>query len=286
MFTCKFSQSFFAVPLLALSLLTTYSAVNAKEVEVRNYTSTPCSSEKVELTRNITSLASGYLIFNAAKVNAEVSLDGKYASGKTELVSDSFAQHVHVIDRLRYDNLNSYKIRIISLLELPEKVEKSQVLKLSQACQINNTLLDNEQLRVEPAKGVFYLLSSKKSFIILRDGSYTPDQAVLLKFRLVNPRTQQIEEAVFPVGEVVDGEEDGNTSTSGDKARPPSPVVSQVQQEVQNLGKNPDTKNKGWSIEKQVKIPYSFNYPYFNVVKDAGGEAVTGEILSVEFVLK
>lgn len=284
MFTCKrFRLISLASYLLTVQLLAGCGAGNAKETEVKNYTSISCPSDpNAKLTKNIVSLASGYYIFNKTRIKpdfAEVNLKEKYATGRTEILSDVLARTV--TDRLGYDGLSSYNVKLISLLELPERVVENQTLKLSQSCQINNALLDNEKLRGEPS-GAFYILASKKSFIVLRDGSYTPNPATALKFKLLNPRTNQVEEAVFSLGEIV------GDSSSGDSVSAPSTFLDQVQERIQNWGKGDEAKaeSKKWSIKQHIKIPYNQSYPYYTAVKESvgGGEPVVGEIQSIEFV--
>lgn len=284
--------------LLTLSLLTACSPSKAKEAEVKNYTSASCPTgtdgrSNLKLTRNVLSLSSMYYVFNtvssyvARPEFAEISLRGKYAIGKTEVLSESFKPEV--VDRLRYDNLPSFNIRVASVLEMPQRVTEDQILKLSHPCQVNSALLDNEKLRDEP-RGAFYILSSKRSFIVLRDGSYTPESDTQVRFKLFNPGTEQIEEATFALSEVVgssDTNAGGNNGTGGDTARPPSTLLDQVQQQLQSWGGNSDTakgnKEQQWSIQQQIKIPYT----YFTVTKESEGkEPIVGEIISIEFVLK
>jgi hypothetical protein len=264
--------------LLTMHLLT---GCGTKEVEVKNYTSILCTNEQNRLSRNVVSLASGYFMFNESRVVpdfAEVKLNGKYATGKSELSSEAFTPNIS--ERLRFDGLNSYNVIIASLLEMPEKINQNQVLKFSAPCQAKHALLDNEQLRNQPKEGTLYLLASKKSFLVLHGGSYVPEPSTPLKFKVLNPRTNLMEKVTIYLYQVV---------SSGDFVSAPSTFVEQIQNKIQNMlnwGRAEEiANNRKWSINRHTQAVDGQNYTYFSLTResDTGGEPIRGEIQSVEF---
>jgi len=273
----NFTQFTVIAPLLVIFQLLT--ACGAKdEVKIKDYTSISCTSEHRPQNKNIVSVASGYSIFGGAgnvPDYAEVKLGGKYATGKSEITSDAFLPNV--TERLRYDGLSSYNIKITSLLEMPEKIEQKQLLKFAQPCQTKNALLENEQLRNEPIRGALYLLASKKSFIVLHGGSYKPKPTTPVKFKLFNPDTKLTEEMTTYLYNIVG---------SGDFVVAPTTFMGQIQNKISNWGKEEAIANsKKWSLNKNTQTVGGQNYIYFTVTKesDNGGRPTLGEIQSIEF---
>jgi hypothetical protein len=282
MFTIKNLRPTPLVPLATPLLLLTLQLLTAcgkQEIEVKNYASTTCASEqKVKLAKSVLSLASGYFIFNEARFVpdfAEVKVAGKYATGKTELLSDAFSSKI--AQQLGLNGSPAYNIKVASALEMPEKIEKKQLLKFSAPCQAKNALLDNEQLRDEPGEGAIYLLASKKSFIFLHEGSYMPEPTTPVKFKILNTRTNLMEKVTIYLNQII----------AGESVRKPSNFVEQIQNKILNWDKENEIANNGkWSIHRNQTTSEG-NSRYFTLTKESdGGEPITGEIQSVEFVLE
>ncbi|NMG11120.1 hypothetical protein [Brasilonema sp. UFV-L1] len=262
MFTFKpFHFGFFVLSLLTMHLL---AACGTPKPEVKDYTSTSClNRQDNKLTKNVVTLASIYYLLDKVRLvpdYVQVKLSGKYATGQTEVLSDNFIGGI--VSGLRYDGLSSYNVKMISLVEMPESIDKNQILKFSHPCQVTTALLDNETLRVEPSQEPFYLLASKKMFVIVNDGFYGPKPITPVKFKLRNPDTNQVEETTFSLHDIVNG--------------------NFIKAPAIYWGKREENQ---WRLNKHTQTINDEKYVYFTLTKESGGAPIVGEIQSIEFVL-
>jgi hypothetical protein len=286
LFRRKAMLSFRVSFLALLSLLVVLLGGCHREPVVKNYESANCpGGEEVRLSRNVPSLATSYILFNIARTKpdfAQVKLEGNYALGSTKLHSQTFPPEVTI--RLNgsansnqpntTDSTPFFMMKVFSLVELPESVKESQILKFSEPCQVETALLADEFLRIEPST-VLYLIAGKSSFILMqdKDENYKPNPIMPVKFKLLNPKTSKVEEATFRLHSI----------TGGDFLTRPVSLLESPFKYALNLVKKEETTS-GWSIKKHTKLINGQTYDYFTVVKDNFGEEFVGEIQSIEFL--
>lgn len=275
--TLNFRLNHFALTVLVMPLFVACTPSPAQEA-VKNYTAISCAPlSGSSLERNVATLASTYFMFRGIALpphDVELHLNSFYATGTSQIDNQIF--DIPTRERLGFNDINEAGfVKIASVLKMPtmDTQEKKQTLQFSDSCQINSAVAENVELSREP-QGVFYLLASRKSFIVIGEGTYKPEPSLPVKFKLLNPRTQETEEATIALQQII----------GGDYYSAPMSLTEQLTNKVQNLFKKEDTGNNSqWSINKQIKVPYSPDHPYFTVTKQSEGETIVGEILSVQF---
>jgi hypothetical protein len=273
----NFQLNAFALTVLATVLLTACGSKES-EAEVKNYTAIKCPLiSNNSLERNTLTLTSSYFLFRdiaLAPHDIQVHLNGFYATGTSQIDNQIFDSSTR--ERLGFKLNDTGFVKIASILKMPTRADEKQTLQFSDRCQTGIAIAENGELGRQP-KGVLYLLASRKSFIVMREGTYNPEENISVKFNLLNPRSQQVEEVTIPLQQIM----------GGDYYSAPTSAADQLVNKIQNLFKGGDTDNSPqWSINKQVKAPLSPEQPYFTVTKESEEGVIEGEILSVEFALE
>jgi hypothetical protein len=255
---------------LVFPLVVLVACTKEETTKISNYTYDNCHNDSsLKLSRNVVSLATMYHLFNTPLSQgnfAEVNLHNKYATGKNQIISNAFKPHI--TDRLGYDGLETYNIKVFSLVEMPENTKNKQILKFSQPCQVNNALLENESLRYEP-RDAFYLLAGRTNFLMVLDNADVPKPNIPVKFKLFNPESSEIEEATFLMYEITGGDIQVDAPSSWES------FLSRLKGE---------TGERKWSLEKHTKNIDGKDYRYFTITRrSATASLVVGEIQDVEF---
>jgi hypothetical protein len=262
----------FIFSLLSLHILT---ACSATEVKVKDYSSTSCPSNDSNMKpdKNVASMASGYYVLYASYYKpeiAEFSLNGKYATGKTEVVSKSFNYNIQT--RLNPKEYSLFPVKMVSLVEMPFRTETNQNLQFGAACQLSNAITEDRSLGQAPI-GSFYLVANKDNFVTLEDGS-NPNPNTRVKFTLLNPTTQETEEATFSLAEIT-GQSVKNSAT---------PPLESAKEQVKNLIFGKSNSGSSWEIQSGKITNLSEPNNFFSITTEKGGELIKAQILDIEFL--
>lgn len=281
MFTLKGLRSAILItPVLTTVLLTTgCNGKEKEEVEVKDYTAISCPSDtNTKLEENVLAQATKYIVFNSPFIAgrfkphfAQVYVQGKYATGQSETSSKTYGADIS--EPLRFEGVEVYPIKSTALLELPQKVDKPQLLQFTQPCQLEKAALENTHLADKPV-GTFSLMSSRKGFMTYDNYSYKPDASLPVKLTVLNTQTNKVETVTLYMFQIL----------GGDYVAPPSTFMENVQNWFE---RDEIINNNKWKLNKlsQPILRNKFQVPYFTLTKEEKGQSIPGEILSIEFVL-